>query len=235
MFEDLLQIRTPLVNFYVLRDSKGLYLIDCGFVNGIKYLRRGLVERGWDNDPIIGILVSHGHLDHILNVQSLANETGAWIAAPRLDCSHYEGLPTYQGISKFTGFLEAIGRPLLGFQKFTPSRFLDHGDELDIWHGLTVVHLPGHTLGHTGFYCENLKLLFCADLFASFKKFSHYPPTIFNNNDQEISTSITKALQYDVVGVLPNHCDRAAPKTHLARLVQLKTNNTKATVMTDLS
>ena len=165
MNEDLLQVRSFGVNFYVLRDSKGLYLMDGGFVGGRQLLRRALKKRGWDGERILGIIVTHGHLDHILNIARIAEDAGAWIAAPRLDTPHYEGCPSYRGLAKITGFLEAMGRLFLGFRKFTPTRLLDHGDFMEIWHGLTVIHLPGHTAGHSGFYCERHKLLFCSDLF----------------------------------------------------------------------
>ena len=42
------------------------------------------------------------------------------------------------------------------------------GDELPFWGGLRVVHLPGHTLGHCGFYSKAHDLLFSGDLFASY-------------------------------------------------------------------
>jgi glyoxylase-like metal-dependent hydrolase (beta-lactamase superfamily II) len=221
MLEDHLQIRSLGVNFYVIRDSKGLYLIDGGFVGGRQLLRRALKKRGWDSERIIGIVVTHGHLDHILNIGRIAQESRAWIAAPRLDESHYNGCPSYRGASTFTGLLEAIGRPLLGFRKFTPTRLLDDGDVLDIWDGLTVIHLPGHTAGHSGFYCESRKLLFCSDLFASYGSFSHLPPAIFNSDGAEIPKSVATALELDLVGVLPNHCDRSSPEVHLERLVAL--------------
>jgi glyoxylase-like metal-dependent hydrolase (beta-lactamase superfamily II) len=221
MLDDLIQVRSLGVNFYVLRDSRGLYLIDCGFIGGAWLLHRALKERGWEFEPIKGIIVTHGHLDHILNVGKLAEETGAWIAAPRLDDLHYQGRPVYQGAAKVTGFLEAIGRPMLGFRKFTPTRLLNDGDYLDVWHGLSVIHLPGHTDGHCGFYCASLKLLFCADLFASYWGISHLPPKIFNSDPAKISQSLAKALELDLEGVLPNHCDRSESTVHLTRLKAL--------------
>lgn len=221
MQEDLLQVRSFGVNFYVLRDSKGLYLIDGGFIGGRYLLRHALIKRGWGSESIIGIIVTHGHLDHILNIGRIAEETGAWIAAPRLDALHYQGRPSYRGAAKTTGCLEAIGRSLLGFRRFVPSRLLDDGDFLDIWHGLTCIHLPGHTAGHSGFYCERRKLLFCADLFASYGCFTHLPPTIFNSSGADIPNSVATALKFNLIGVLPNHGDRSSPRSHLQRLFVL--------------
>lgn len=48
--------------------------------------------------------------------------------------------------------------------------------------GLRAVHLPGHTAGHTGYFCESRRLLFCGDLFASYGQLSHRPPAVFNED-----------------------------------------------------
>jgi len=165
--DDLLIIRTAIVQFYVLRDQSGLYLIDTGFIGGRRLLARALRSRGWDALPLRGILLTHGHLDHILNVAPLAKETGAWVAAPRLDAPHFVGSPSYTGWARVTGMMERIGRNLLRFEPFTPDQWIDDGAVFPIWHGLRSVALPGHTAGHTGFYCERLRLLFSADLYAS--------------------------------------------------------------------
>jgi glyoxylase-like metal-dependent hydrolase (beta-lactamase superfamily II) len=222
VYEDFLQIRCAGVTFYVLRDSKGLYLIDCGFIGGRQALLSALKKQGWYGERIIGIIVTHGHLDHILNVGRIAEETGAWIAAPRLDALHYQGEAIYRGLASVTGGLESMARPLFGFRKFVPTRLLDDGDRLDIWDGLSVVHLPGHTAGHSGFYCERRNLLFSADLFASYRFCSHLPPAIFNYDGTQIPRSVAKALALDLLGVLPNHGDDSSPAVHLQRLREIK-------------
>ena len=218
---DVLQVRAPALNFYVLRDASGLYLLDAGFIGGHRLLRRALRSCGWEREPIRGIIVTHGHLDHILNVGAIARETGAWIAGPRLDAEHYAGRPHYEGWARVTGWLESVGRPLLSFQPFVPDRWLDDGDFIDVWHGLRAIHLPGHTHGHMGFYCEKLRLLFSADLFASYYGCPHFPPAIFNSAPAQIPQSAARALELDLAGVLPNHSDRSSPQEHLRRLRKL--------------
>lgn len=209
----------------MLRDGVSLYLIDTGFIGGIGCLDRALSNKGWDEIPIRGIILTHGHLDHILNVSALAKRHGAWIAAPRLDADYYEGKAVYHGISRITGVAEAIGRKIFSFQSFTPTRWMDDGDQLDIWHGLQAVHLPGHTAGHTGYFCKKLGLLFSADLFASYGSFSHLPPGIFNANSGQIPASVDRALQLEITGVIPNHGDLASPEEHLTRLKLLARNS----------
>lgn len=204
--------------FYVIRDEDSLYLIDSGFIGGITCLNKALASKGWDKIPIRGIILTHGHLDHIQNVSELAKQHQAWIAAPRLDADYYVGKAVYYGISRITGFAEAVGRKVLSFQPFTPTRLIDDGDKLDIWHGLEAIHLPGHTAGHTGYFCKKLGLLFCGDLYLSYDPFSHFPPIILNANTQQIHSSVDRALALEISGVIPNHCDRASPEEHLKRL-----------------
>ena len=219
--DDLLQVRTPLVNFHVLRDPAGLYIIDAGFIGADQLLRKALRSRGWENERIVGIIVTHGHLDHILNVAKIARKHGAWIAAPRMDETHYAGRPSYKGWARVCGMLELVGRPLLGFQPFTPDRWIDDGDIIDVWGGLRAVHLPGHTAGHTAYLSETRGLLFCADLFASHTWFTHLPPAIFNSDRRMIFPSLQKALKLKARGLIPNHGDGASPEVHLQRLQML--------------
>lgn len=218
MYDDLLRVHGPGWGFYVLRDRDALYLLDCGFLGGRGLLTRALRGKGWLGLPIRGIVITHGHLDHTLHVAAIARETGAWIAAPALDAAHYAGTYPYCGQARVCGVLEGAGRRLFGYTAFSPDRLLNDGDQLDIWEGLVAVHLPGHTDGHMGYYCEARRFLFSADLFASYGAVAHLPPDIFNSNPALIPGSVGKALSLDLAGVAPNHADRAPFPRHLERL-----------------
>ncbi len=219
--EDLLEVRSVGVSFYVIRASDELFLIDTGFIGSVRRLNDELARRGWDALPIRGILLTHGHLDHILNAARFARRDGAWIAAPRMDAEYYLGRSPGVRTKRPVDALEAIGRRVLQFESFLPDRWVDDGEAIAIWHGLRAVHLPGHTMGHTGYYCETLGLLFCGDLFASFGPLSHRPPDFFNADSELARASIERALALNLQGALPHHCVRASPREHLEQLRRL--------------
>ncbi len=181
---------TPWVTFHVIQVQReeALYLIDTGMAGGISALRRTLRQRHWDHLPIRGIVLTHGHYDHTRNVAELVRETGAWVAAPRLDKLHCEGRHPYHSWSQICGWLEAGGRRLLGFHSFPVDFWIDEGDTIPIGSGWTAVHLPGHTGGHMGYHHTRRKLLFSGDLFASFGAFSHLPPRILNSDPERFAT-----------------------------------------------
>ena len=218
MFDDLLFVWAPGVTFHVLRERDELFLIDTGFLGGLSLLRRALRRRGWESLPIRRILLTHGHLDHIWNAAAIAREWRCPISAPRLDALHYSGRYPYRGPAVVCGMLEATGRALFRFQPFTVDQEFEDGCEFAIWGGLRAVHLPGHTAGHTGFYCPSRRLLFSGDLFASHGGVTCLPPAIFNSCPALIPASLAKAAALELDGVVPNHADGRPPEKQLARL-----------------
>ena len=60
------------------------------------------------------------------------------------------------------GRLERVGYGVLRYRPAQIDRCISDGDELPFWGGLRVVHLPGHTEGHCGFYSARHDLLFSA-------------------------------------------------------------------------
>ena len=219
--DDLLQVRSPILTFFVLKEGEELYVIDTGFITGWKLLQRALKKRGWQDLPIRGVLLTHGHIDHSFNAVRIAKHYGAWIAAPRAEADHCLGRYRYTGLSRVTGVLEAMTRGLFGFQPVTPDRWIDAETTFPIWGGLQAVALPGHSVGHTGFYCPSRRLLFSGDLFNSYFGIGYRPWGIFNSFPKQIPAAIAKACALDLDGVLPTHGDNSPPAVHLARLRQL--------------
>ena len=212
---DLLIVRTFIVQFFVLRDGDALYLIDTGFIGGKRALERALIAHGWDHLPIRGILLTHGHLDHVRNAPVLSKQHGAWIAGPERDLEHYENRARYTGWGRVAGVSEWIGRRVLRQPSFCPDKLLCDGDELPIWGGLRVIALPGHTHGHCGYYSAKHKLLFSGDLFATFGFGTQIAPFYLNQDNVEARRSIHRALKLPLEGVLPCHADESPPERQL--------------------
>ncbi len=217
MHHQILSVRSPFVTFHVLRQGNALYLIDTGFVGGRRLLRRALQERGWSGIPIAGIILTHGHIDHIYNAAAFARDFGAWIAAPRLDANHCAGRHAYRGTARVCGWLESLSRTIFPWKPFEVDLWMDDGTSLPK-SGLTAFHLPGHTAGHMGLYHPEMHLLLCGDLVASPARGAILPPAIFNSEPGKIPSSIGRALSLKLEGVVPSHGDDAPPSVHLARL-----------------
>jgi glyoxylase-like metal-dependent hydrolase (beta-lactamase superfamily II) len=98
---------------------------------------------------------------------------------------------------------------------------LADGDELPLWGGLRVVHLPGHTLGHCGFYSARHDLLFSGDLFASYFFLVHLPPAIFNSAPEMMPASIEKVRALDPRLMVPQHYDVLDGLLHRRRFDRL--------------
>jgi len=219
--DDIVQVRSPMVNFYVLRGDTGLCLIDGGFVGGVEALWRELDWAGWSGLPIEAVLLTHGHLDHALNLFRLQQEYGAWIAVPRADADHVQGTYAYRGLARICGALEWAGRALLRYKFCRPEQWLAEGDEFPVLDGLRAVALPGHTAGHMGFYSPSRKLMFTGDLFADFRFRPQLPPRFLNTSPGDLRRSVARVLEMDLEGILPNHGQASTPAAHLARLRRL--------------
>lgn len=197
-------------------------LLDTGLVGEPIEIRWKLKRLGLDRRAIKAILITHGHLDHAGNLAWAKAWTGAPIHAHPLEQRHIDGTYPYAGINRWCGRLERAGRALL--RNGRPAMIdvpLADGDELPLWGGLRVVHLPGHTLGHCGFYSARHDLLFTGDLFASYFFNVHLPPAILNSAPELIPASMNKARTLDPRLMVPQHYDVLDGLLHRRRFDRL--------------
>ena len=109
------------------------------------------------------------------------------------------------------------GRRLLRRQIGQVDHTFADGDVLPFWGGLQVVHLPGHTRGHCGFYSARHDLLFSGDLFASYFFNTHLPPPILNSVPAEFTASLARVAALHPRWIVPNHYDYLDGAKHRQR------------------
>lgn len=208
---NIIQIRGGIVSSYLLLDPRGACVIDGGFVGDVNQLENALKNHdlGWRN--VHTILVTHGHVDHIYQTARIAELSGATIYAHPLEKSHLLGKHPYLGISRVCGYLECVGRKLLGFQAIDSFRGISDGDWLDCCGGIKTVHLPGHTAGHCGFWHRDSGILFSGDLILNAWWRMMVPWPWLNTCPEQLKASLDKICELSPAGMLSNHCDLASP------------------------
>jgi len=207
---------------HLLVDDDGAVLLDTGLVGEPWLIQWRLQRLGLKPHDVKAILLTHGHIDHAGNLAWAKTWTGAPVYGHPLEQAHVDGTYPYAGVNVWCGRLESAGRRLLRVGR--PARidvpFAD-GDELPFWGGLRVVHLPGHTLGHCGFYSQRRDLLFSGDLFASYFFNVHLPVPILNSAPGLIPASLEKARRLNPRLMVPQHYDVLDGALHRRRFDRL--------------
>lgn len=199
-------------------DGRGAVLLDTGLIGEPAQIRWQLGRHGLAAGDVRAILLTHGHLDHVGNLAWAKGWTGAPVFAHPLEQVHIDGEFPYRGVNRWCGRLERWARAALGVgDPAVIDRPLADGDELPFWGGLRVVHLPGHTLGHCGFYSARHDVLFSGDLFASYFFNVHLPPKILNSAPELIPASLEKARRLNARFLVPQHYDVLSGELHRRR------------------
>lgn len=141
------------------------------------------------------ILVTHAHIDHAGVVAELAETLGVPVEGPHRDDQFWIDMLPHQ--AQMFGFPPA--------QAFTPDRWLDQGDTVQVGDTtLQVIHCPGHTPGHVVFYQPQANLAIVGDvIFAGSIGRTDFP----RGNHADLIASIRGKLfpLGDDVAFIPGH------------------------------
>jgi glyoxylase-like metal-dependent hydrolase (beta-lactamase superfamily II) len=206
---------------FLLLDGDQSVMIDTGLFGESIFIRRLFRRLNLQPSSLKTILLTHGHLDHAGNLAWLKDWTGAKIYAHPNEQAHINGTYPYQGINRWCGRLEAFGRKAFRYRPVKVDEFISDGQTLPYWGGLQVIHLPGHTLGHCGFYSTQHNLLFTGDMFASYFFNTHRPPAILNSAPELLASSAEKIRHLHPHQLLPCHFDFLDGDLHRRRFAKL--------------
>lgn len=206
---------------HLLENGDDSVMIDAGMVGEPFLIRRLIRKLGLNPSSIKTILLTHGHLDHAGRLAWMKDWSGAKVFAHAEETRHVAGNYPYTGVTRWCGRLEAAGRFLFRYRAVTIDEFIADGQELPFWGGLRVVHLPGHTLGHCGYYSEKHGLLFSGDMFASYFFNVHKPPAILNSEPELFPASIEKIRRLNPRWIVPSHYDYLDGALHRWRFAKL--------------
>lgn len=203
---DLEIIQIPLwaaeTNTWVVANDDGVaFLVDSPPEPG--RIGEIIKERGL---TVGGVLLTHGHVDHMGGSGELAASTGAsvWVH-PDDDFLTLD--PVAQLMAMFGG------RPPGSYDVPERMEALADGDVLDLAGvSVEVRHTPGHTPGHCCFYVEEIETLFSGDqLFAGSIGRTDFP---YGSQESLMESMRTKVLVLpDETRVLPGH----GPETTVAK------------------
>ncbi len=206
---------------HLLEDGDASVMIDTGMVGEPFRIRRLVRKLDLRPNSIKVILLTHGHLDHAGNLAWLKEWSGAKVYAHPEEQRHVAGTYPYTGLARWCGRLEAAGRFLFRYRAATIDESLTDGQELPFWGGLRVLHLPGHTAGHCGFYSAKHDLLFSGDMFASYFFNVHKPPAILNSTAELFPISIERIRRLNPRWIVPSHYDYLNGALHRRRFAKL--------------
>jgi glyoxylase-like metal-dependent hydrolase (beta-lactamase superfamily II) len=148
--------RFGIVNAFLVQEDDGLTLIDTAIGGSAK----AILAQAADLDaPIVRILLTHAHGDHIGSLDALAAELPeAEVLISARDAILLAGDKTLQPgeNGKLKGSFPGA--------KTKPTRTVEGGDTVG---SLEVIATPGHTPGHLAFLDSRDRTLYCGDVFST--------------------------------------------------------------------
>lgn len=234
------------VNSYLIEDGDNLTVLDCGLwrpdpdEQGLLALERAMNGHGYVLADISRIVVTHAHIDHYGLAGKLMEVSGAelWMhQATDLDCEKYRHpdtaelrrRDTYADHGVPADELPAVASSLAMWMPYLhsvveASTRLTGGETFQVGsRELSVLHTPGHSLGHICVWSASDGLLFSGDHLLG----GLTPPVTFErgfdtNPLESYLAALAVVRELDPTLVLPGHGKAFA---HGARRVDAITRN----------
>lgn len=159
------------LNWYVIDTGTALILVDTGLNAGsIATTAAALDKAGKSLDDVTHVFITHEHYDHAGGLAALQARTRVTTYAHPFAAAIIRGEspPVYADLADLGRLSSRMRRALDRQPPLAPATVdieVQDGDSLDdLWPGLRVVGLPGHSYGQVGYHLTNERILIGGDV-----------------------------------------------------------------------
>ncbi len=202
---DIITVKWPMVNAYLLKNGRSFILIDSGFSWQRYILRRNLTKAGCHPGDLKLVVITHADFDHTGNCAWLQKKYRVPVALHPAEAPVAEKGRMFLNRKHQRGIFARVAVYLVGlliFKRFKPDILLAEGEELSRF-GLDakVYYLPGHSQGSIGIMTAEGHF-FCGDLLINEGK-----PQMSNLVDDasEMNASAARLKVMDISMIYPGH------------------------------
>ena len=214
--DDVMYLRTMMVNVYLIKDGTSWVLIDAGLRGYADTIRRAAREFVGSDAPPHAIVLTHGHFDHIGSLDALLEKWNVPVFAHPLERPYLTGRSSYPPPDPLVGrgSMALLSRLYPRGPIDISSRLQRLADDhalpgLGAWRWLPT---PGHTAGHVSLYRERDRVLIAGDAVTTTQQESlvavatqrpelHGPPAYFTQDWRASGDSVGRiaALEPEIL------------------------------------
>lgn len=204
--------RGAYLNYFVIANGETVTVIDIALGRGdVDRLERELKEKSWSLEQVKHILITHAHPDHIGGLAELQKRTNAHTYVHRLDAPVVRGeQPQVFANPDTVGYFARMMIMMMSNRtSIAPARVdteLKDGDVLnDILPDLQVIHLPGHSYGHSGYFIPKDNLLVGGDVMMNLPWGLSFPIRMPSPDWDAVKESIRKVADMNLKTLCLGH------------------------------
>jgi glyoxylase-like metal-dependent hydrolase (beta-lactamase superfamily II) len=208
-----------IANAYLLRGKDTLSLVDTGGHGSLPKIEKNLAAQGFKLNDLTHILLTHGHWDHTGDLALLQQESNAVVVAHKIEAPLIRaGKDVRPDPLKVPFIHRRFGKLFDGQPKPGPvHREVEDNETLeDVYSGLRVVHLPGHSPGQVGYYCEQEGWLVGGDVMMHVVPHLTLPLALFTLEPDLAKQSVLKVAELNPKTLALGHGAPIVGKAHNA-------------------